>query len=433
MEAGAPVQSAVLVWITPDKDRVPEMLELCRSAGYDIIAEIGQRRSEPDPRLYAGPGKIDEIGQLDVEYIVTASDLTPSQVFGISHRTGKKVADRTRVILDLFRNNANSPEAKMQVEIADLRYQLPVLKEYIHQGTLTERPGFMAGGEYAITYYHDMVKRKMTALNRKLDGERRRRGHKRTLRKRRGLHQISIAGYTNAGKSSLLNALMVAGSDDKVAEVGGEMFTTIATTTRKMKGDRGCLISDTVGFIRDLPPWLVEGFMSTLEEVFEADIIVLVVDGSEPGDVIAAKLSDSLGILRKGGTEGKIVLAVNKIDLMDTMIPEEEWKETAFDPITASLVDMVDRIMFISASEGTGIGSLVEAIESMLPPLTKLTIRLPQGNSTKDLITSLRKHSSVIEEAYDLGSVRIVALMEERWAGHFMKRAFELGGETEIS
>ncbi|MBN1389467.1 MAG: GTPase HflX [Candidatus Thermoplasmatota archaeon] len=423
-------RKAALIWIDRDRVRVTEMLELCCSAGFDIVHRIGQGKDEPDPRFYLGPGKIDEVGALDVEYLITAGDLTPSQVFSISHRTGKKVADRTRVILDIFRSHAQSPEARMQVEIADLRYQLPVLKEYIHQGTLSERPGFMAGGEYAVNYYHDMIKRRMVSLKKDLEEERRRRGHKRSLRRRRGTHLVSIAGYTNAGKSSLFNKMIMSSSENKAVDVGGEMFTTISTATRKMKGERGCLVSDTVGFIRELPPWLVEGFMSTMEEIFEADAVVLVIDGSEPLEDVSIKLRESLRVLRKGGTEGRIILAVNKTDLITDPLRMAALSERMTRMLSPSEKAMVDRTYLISALKDNGISELIDGIEGLLPPIQIVSMRIPISLVREELVASLRKHSSIMEERYHGGYLMLKAMMEERWAGHFIKRVVEAGGDA---
>jgi GTP-binding protein HflX len=334
------------------------------------------------------------------------------------------------VILDLFQKRAFSPEARMQVEIADLRYQLPVLREYIHQGKLSERPGFMAGGEYKIDYYYDMIRKRISILKRKLEGERRRRGRKRALRRRRGAHLVSIAGYTNAGKSTLLNSIIETDRDDKQVEVGGTMFTTISTTTRKMKGGRGCLVSDTVGFIKDLPPWLVEGFMSTLEEIFEADVVLLVLDASEDPEQIQKKLMDSLSILQRGGTEGTIIAVPNKMDIFEG--DEMKFEEMIQGSIPAGFNGRIGPTVAISASIGTGIDDLVQTINSVLPPLVILEISLPFSKRNENLITQLKHHSVDIKEVYQENGSRITCSMEERWAGHFMKRIERAGGSARL-
>jgi GTP-binding protein HflX len=423
-------RTAALIWITRDKDLVPEMLELCSSAGYSIVNEIGQGKKTPDPRFYLGPGKIDEVGLLNAEYIITVADLTPSQLYNISSVTGKIVADRTRVILDLFQKRANSPEARMQVEIADLRYQLPVLREYIHQGKMSERPGFMAGGEYKIDYYYEMIKKRISQLKRRVEGERRRRGRKRTLRRRRGAHLISIAGYTNAGKSTLLNQMIETDRVDKTTEVGEAMFTTISTTTRRMRGDRGCLISDTVGFIKDLPPWLVEGFMSTLEEIFEADIVLLLIDASDPPNIMERKLSDSLSILQKGGTEGKIIIVGNKIDLLAE--DPDQMEMMIRNSIPQEFDERIGAFVPVSAKGGIGIDELILMINKLLPPLIEVIFQLPAGRCTPAFLIRIRAHAHKFDELYNDLDVIIKCSMEERWVGHFKKMVERMGGRANI-
>jgi len=270
------------------------------------------------------------------------------------------------------------------------------------------------------------------ALKRKLEGERSRRGKKRALRRRKGAYLVSIAGYTNAGKSSLFNDLIGPTVNDRTAEVGGEMFTTIATTTRRMKGKRGCLVSDTVGFIRDLPPWLVEGFMSTLEEIFEADIVLLMIDGSEPLDVVMEKLSDSLEILRKGGTEGEIVLVINKIDLLQRPFSDDQWSDLIHERLPGPQRKMLRSLLPVSAMKGTGIDRLIDTVGDLLPPLIEVTFRIPLSRRNDEIIASVRKHSIIRSELYEDGSLVLLVQMEERWAGHFTKRIGPSGGSVSI-
>lgn len=408
---------SVLVWITADEDRVEETRELCASAGYDIISEVRQTRSSPEKRSYLGPGKLEEVAEMEgVEYLITPSDLDPSQVFRMGKVTGLKVVDRIRVVLDLFRSRATSPEARLQVELADLRYQLPILKEYIHQGTLSDRPGFLAGGEYRVDYYYEMANRRIAHIKEQLRIQRKRRGMTRALRKRRGLHLVAVAGYTNAGKSTLMNRIADADMPEKSVDTANRMFTTIATSTRKMKGKRDCIVTDTVGFIRDLPPWLVEGFMSTLEEVFEADIVLLLLDVSERRETAARKAVESLSILRKGNCRGKIVLVMNKID--------REHEEEPFDPgsdLDPDLATMLDEKVRISAAEEVGIEVLLDIIDDLLPPLAGVEIRIPIQRLTKDLLSMIRKVSNSMNVRYTETEAVIECSLEERWVGSVAK------------
>ncbi len=408
---------SVLVWITADEDLVEETRELCSSAGYDIISEVRQTRSSPEKRSYLGPGKLEEVARIEgVEYLITPSDLDPSQVFTISKVTSLQVVDRIRLVLELFRSRATSPEARLQVELADLRYQLPILKEYIHQGTLSDRPGFLAGGEYRVDYYYEMANRRVAHIKDQLRTLRKRRGMTRALRKRRGLHLVAVAGYTNAGKSTLMNRIADADMPDKSVDTADRMFTTIATSTRKMKGKRDCIVTDTVGFIRDLPPWLVEGFMSTLEEVFEADIVLLLLDVSERRERAARKAADSLHILRKGNCRGKIVLVMNKID--------REPDEDRFDPesdLDPDLATMVNARIRISAAEGPGTDELLDVIDDLLPPLVEVEIRIPIQHLTGDLLSMIRKVANRMNVRYTESEAVIECSLEERWVGSISK------------
>jgi len=420
---------AVLVWIAPDRGYLDEMRELCRSAGYTIIDEISQNRSEPDPKYYIGQGKLDEIREIHVESLITACDLKPSQMFNMSERTGLNIVDRTRIILDLFRKRASGPEAKLQVEIADLRYQVPVLREYIHQGKLSERPGFMAGGEYAVDYYYEMIRKRMARIREKLEVVRGRRGRKRSLRRRKGAHLVSIAGYTNAGKSTLLNRLIETDDKMKMVETGELMFTTIGTTTRRMKGGRNCLVTDTVGFIRELPPWLVEGFMSTLEEIFEADIVLLVVDSSEEENAIREKLWESLSILRRGGTEGHVLVVANKIDLIRDEGERSSRMKMMEDLITSDASALVRGVSAVSAVKVEGIDSLISMVHINLPELSRMEFRLGPGRLAEELISDLRRTAQPSVEYLGNGSILVKVDLEERWIGSFSIRVLEIGGE----
>jgi len=168
--------------------------------------------------------------------------------------------------------------------------------------------------------------------------------------------------------------------------------------------------------------------MSTLEEIFEADIVLLVVDGSEDLEMIFRKLSDSLGILRRGGTEGRIVLAVNKMDLLDVPLMEDEIFDYLKERLSGSELGMIEKTVFISAHDRSGIETLVRSVQDILPPLIEVRMRIPSGPGTEILITSVRRHSAIREERYESEGLILVADMEERWAGHFLKRIHEAGG-----
>jgi GTP-binding protein HflX len=378
-------KKAIIAWISRDDPSIPEVMELCSSAGYEIVGEVRQSRRYPDSQYYVGRGKAREIVKEEgVEFLIIPSVISPPQVFNLSSVTKLVVIDRIRLILEIFRNRANTPESRLQVELADLHHQLPIVREYVHQGKLSEKPGFMAGGEYQVDYYYDMIRRQMTTIKDELEQIQKRRGEARAKRRRRGSYLIAIAGYTNAGKSTLMNALIEEGPGDKMQESSPEVFTTLSTSTRRMKGGKNRLLIDTVGFISDLPPFLIQGFMATMEEVFDSDIVVLVVDGSDPPDMVRRKLSDSMTILREGHTRGKVIIALNKIDRIDrTEIHSKLSMEDAAgagDPLVVSVVP-------VSALSGEGLDRLVNAVDECLPSVTTVIAEFDPGLS----ISMIRK------------------------------------------
>ena len=307
-------------------------------------------------------------------------NLKPTQVFHLEKALGISVFDRIRLILEIFTKRANSPEARLQVELAHLQYDVPLVKEYIHRTRTGEHPGlFFAGGAYQVDEYYQMIKSRMVRIRRELDQVGKERAQRRKTRRRGGQALIAIAGYTNAGKSALFRSLC-----SEQAVVGDELFTTLSTTTRRLKDrvqgagfrvqgtddENGMdeirvqgakvLVTDTVGFIRNLPPWLVEAFMSTLEEVFLSDAIILVADLSDEPSEILSKLETTLGILRKGERNIPVVVAFNKTDLLD----ETEAESRAAGILGAQNLPLNCRI---SAATGDRLPELVRLTLSALP------------------------------------------------------------------
>src|SRR5213594_3757741 len=239
-----------------------EIRALIDSAGYSLRTEFVQRRSRPDPRYFVGKGKLEELKEAvrssGVQLVVVAGALRPSQHFELEQALKVQCFDRLRVILEIFTRRASSREAKLQVELAMLQYEVPILKEWIHAAVSGERPGFMSGGEYRVDAYYETVKRRMVKIRELLHTIRKERALRREHRQDRGFFQVSIAGYANAGKSSLFNAL----SGENVA-VEDEFFTTLSTTTRALPGaQKRILLTDTVGLVSDVPLWVVEAFRS---------------------------------------------------------------------------------------------------------------------------------------------------------------------------
>jgi GTP-binding protein HflX len=330
---GAGRRTAIL--LSPDRDTA-EIEALAGSAGMRVVRTFVQRIDSPNPKFHIGEGKVEEVARylkpggngegargplVAPALAVFNGDLKPTQVFHLEKALGIPVFDRVRLILEIFTLRANSPEARLQVELAHLQYDVPLVREYIHRTRTGEHPGlFFAGGAYQVDDYYEMIKARMARIRRELSRIGGERAQRRKTRRRGGQALLALAGYTNAGKSALFRAL----TDEHVA-VDDELFTTLSTTTRRLRmplqGSKA-LLSDTVGFIRNLPPWLVEAFLSTLEEVFLSDAIILVVDLSDPLEEMLSKLGTTLGILRKGARPVPVIAAFNKTDIVDHRVAD---------------------------------------------------------------------------------------------------------------
>ena len=296
-----------------------ELRELARTAGVEPVAEAVQRRAYPDPRRYVGKGKLEELkasyADRRAEVLLVDDELTPVQQRALEDALSARVVDRTQLILDIFAQHAVSAEGKLQVELAQLEYNLPRMRGmWKHLERLGGGVGTRGPGESQLESDRRMANRRITLLRRRL---RELRGHRATRRKARTRSEtptVALAGYTNVGKSTLLNALTGA-----AVSVENRLFETLDPTTRTFEhlGKR-YLVTDTVGFIRRLPTQLVEGFASTLEETLVADLVLHVVDGSLPEEVLVEQIESVETVLAEiGAGELPVELVVNKIDRLD--------------------------------------------------------------------------------------------------------------------
>jgi GTP-binding protein HflX len=329
--------------------KLNEFVSLVEAAGFDVVDLVTQF-GRADTRFYLGAGKAREVAARDFDVFIAYHSLSPLQVFNLERLFRRRVLDRVLVILTIFEKRAGSIESKLQIELARLRYELPKVKEYLRRAKMGEQLGFMGAGEYVIdAYYRHMVKR-ISTIRRKLEGVRRSRASHIMKRKESGVPEVVITGYTSAGKTTLFNRLV---SENKF--VDGKPFATLETYSRALDlWGKKVVLTDTIGFIDDLPPVLIESFYSTLQEVVEADTILLVIDGSEPQEEIARKLRTSVETLREVGVDrDKIIPVVNKVDKIRT----EEVK---------SLRGLIGRYFswFVPVSALTGFG--VEALKVVL-------------------------------------------------------------------
>lgn len=282
-------KTAILISID---NSTSEITQLANTLGYNILKEFIQHRTNPDVNYYIGCGKVDEIKEFledteeSVDLAIVNGELKPSQWFSLEKKLETNVYDRIRLILAIFEEHAERREAHLQVKLAQLQYERPYTRELIHRTKAGEHPGLMAGGEYQVDDYYEMIKRQTKKIREDLQKIRQNRELQRQTRSKSGFSSVSLAGYTNAGKSSLMNLL----SGEKV-KVEEQLFSTLSTTTRSImtknkEKQMPILLTDTVGFIENLPSCIIDAFHSTLEEIELADVVVLVVDGSEAEEVV---------------------------------------------------------------------------------------------------------------------------------------------------
>ena len=317
---------SVLAQGANEERELAEFAELARTAGVEPVATLVQHRARPDPRTFVGKGKLDELkaaySAANAESLLVDHELTPSQQRRLEDELKARVVDRTQLILDIFAQHAHSAEGKLQVELAQLEYNLPRMRgmwqhlERLGAGRMDGGVGTRGPGETQLETDRRLARRRVAILRRRLKGLARQRQTRRRERQRSHTPTVALAGYTNAGKSTLLNALTGAG-----VSVHERLFETLDPTTRAFEENgRRYLVTDTVGFIRRLPHELVEGFAATLEETLEADLVLHVVDGSmsdEELDEMTAAVDDVLEEI--GADELPIELVLNKVDAVDPL------------------------------------------------------------------------------------------------------------------
>ena len=310
---------AVLAQGADSDDELAEVRELARTAGVEPVGELVQHRAQPDRRSYVGKGKLEELKQAfaaaGAESLIVDDELAPAQQRKLEDALTARVVDRTQLILDIFALHAASAEGQLQVELAQLEYNLPRMRGmWQHLERLGGGLGTRGPGESQLETDRRLARRRITLLRRRLAGLERQRATRRRERQRSETPTIALAGYTNVGKSTLLNALTSAS-----VSVDDRLFETLDPTTRAFEfGGRRYLLTDTVGFIRRLPHQLVEGFAATLEETLAADLVLHVLDGSESNERLDEMHAAVNAVLAEiGADELPVRLVLNKIDAVD--------------------------------------------------------------------------------------------------------------------
>ncbi|HZB72844.1 MAG TPA: GTPase HflX [Acidimicrobiales bacterium] len=381
-----------------------ELAELVDTAGADVVAEVVQRRDAPDPATFVGKGKAAELRQVseevDSDTVVFDDELTPAQSRNLEKLLGRTAIDRTAVILDIFAQNASTQEGKAQVELAQLRYRLPRLRgRGLALSQQAGRIGTRGPGETQLEVDRRRLVRRMTKLEAELRQLRATRRTQRKARSRSRNRTVSLVGYTNAGKSTLLNRLTGAG-----VLVEDRLFATLDPRVRRLElpGGEAVLLSDTVGFVRKLPTTLVEAFQSTLEVVAESDLLVHLVDASaaDPEGQMEAVRSVLVEI---GAGDVPELVAFNKVDRVaagvEPAVPLERLR--ARYPGSVAL----------SALDGEGTDDLLVALADRLRALEQVVeLRVPYHRG--DVLAALHREGEVLVEAHDDDGTRVRARLD---------------------
>ncbi|MCS7132242.1 MAG: GTPase HflX [Aigarchaeota archaeon] len=380
-----------------EEDNLAELRELCRTAGYEVMYQLKQKRP-PHPKYNIGPGKVEElkeaIRELGIEKVIFENDLKPVQEYNLAKALKIPIITRTQLILEIFSLHASSIEAKLQIKLAELKYELSRAKEKVRLAKKGEQPGFHGLGAYEADVYYDEIHRRMFSIAKKLEHVKKHMDLIRVNRKEFGLPLISLAGYTNAGKSTLFNALT-----NEEVKVSPQLFTTLTPTTRiiRMNG-KPAFISDTVGFIKNLPTPLIEAFYATLKEIALSDLILLLADASEPLDKLRERIETSLQILYNIGAHNvPTILVLNKVDLVGMDDAARKAEE----------LDLEMPHVLISAKMGWGLQSLQEMVSGMFKNFIRIESKLPYDGETMNMLNDIYQFSKVNEVSFNDGFVKL--------------------------
>ena len=391
------------------ENSMKELAALAETAGSEVMEGFVQRRDKPDPATFIGSGKVEEVKQSVIatgaDTVVCDGELSPAQLRTLESKLKVKVIDRTALILDIFAQHAKSREGKAQVELAQMSYMLPRLRGW--GDSLSRQAGGIGGrgpGETKIETDRRRINDKMAKLRKEIKEMKVARDTKRQERTKYNVPSVAIAGYTNAGKSSLMNRLTNAG-----VLVENALFATLDPTVRQTKSSDGRIytLADTVGFVRHLPHQLIEAFKSTLEEVAAADLIVHVVDGSHPDP--QEQIRAVREVLKDvGGGDIPEIIAINKADIA---APE----------VSMQLLREESNSFAFSARTGFGLETLIKAIETSLPrPRVEITAVIPFSRG--ELVSAIHERGEVLSETYSEDGTRIHAMVD----AHIAQRIEEM-------
>jgi GTP-binding protein HflX len=374
-----PERGFAVACVPPSREasELAELHELARTAGLETVGELVQHRQRPDPRTYVGKGKLQELraafGETEAEVLVVDDELDPAQQRRLEDALDARVVDRTQLILDIFAQHAVTAEGKLQVELAQLEYNLPRMRGlWKHLERLGGGVGTRGPGESQLETDRRLARRRISVLKGRLRELSKRRQQRRKARLRSETPTVALAGYTNVGKSTLLNALTGA-----EASVDDRLFETLDPTTRAFAYDgRTYLVTDTVGFIRRLPHQLVEGFAATLEETLVADLVLHVADASAPEQELKEMVGAVEAVLADiGASELPVELVLNKVDLVD-------------DETRRALANRFPGALQVSADTGEGLDALRARVAELFRDrfeLVEMLVPYDQGGALSAL------------------------------------------------
>ena len=351
-----------------------------------------EQTRQPDSGYQIGSGKAAELAEMVEEIgaqrVIFDNRLKPVQAYNLAKATGVEVIDRFQLILEIFARRATTAEAKLQIQLARMRYELTRAKEKVRLARMEEQPGFLGLGAYEVDVYYETVSRRIQFIREKMKKIRKHRSLHRRRREDLGFQSISFAGYTNAGKSSLFNALT-----EEEAPVDDALFTTLSTTTRLVEvSTKKFLLTDTVGFIDRLPVTLIEAFRSTLEETIYSDLILLVVDLSESIDLIKKKLSICLETIGQIGASGIPSITVfNKTDLLSDVELDDRLQE---------MEEKAQNVVPVSALNRKNLAELKKKILGLLKNCVQASFTVPLNSESMSFISWLHDHADVQKLKY---------------------------------
>ncbi len=393
-----------------DPNLLSEFEALANTAGYEV-AGVFDIVSAPSAKYGIRSGKVEEIETWievnEPDFVLFSPTLTSGQMFRLIERWEIEVRDRTQVILEIFDRHARTPQARLQIEQARLRYELPFQRHQIRirlqQEHVGDRPiaDQVGPGENPLNIHITHIRKRIAFIQDKLDTISKKQSLKRRGREKKGFQEVTLAGYTNAGKSTLHNA--ITGSEVEVAD---QLFTTLSTKTSTIPiTGRQAVLTDSVGFISDLPRALLRAFNTTLMEIGEADVIVLVVDGSDTLDEIERKLNTCLDTFVEIEANGiPVVIALNKVDLL-----EEEELTQRIELIHSNHTEIVP----ISAMNGTNLEKLLETVERNLTPLENYRLVLPYDDSSMSLLSWLHEVTSISNQEYSKDTISVDVTLDD--------------------